>query len=458
MNIRLDSVLPPELAASRAAAMAMGTITPVLAGSAGDIGWPVAGVQTHQFAGPSLNYAQFMRFAEVLLGASCLSTYVDAQFWSDDKVALAKANERQLQRRKDDPSFRQGRKPTFDPNSRGPKRSRMTPDEVWMHACLANRAPTAAAIGIRVNESDGQGALDFNFVRPRAIFVDCDSAKARGKFIAFIRRTELVPTMAIQSSTGEKAHFYFVLSESSRASTSWEDWSAMQEAIAAECGSDASLSDRGQVMRWPGTLNFKDPQNPLPVKLLFSDGPLWDFADLVKRSGLKLKPKAKSKSKARDPTLRGAVSGEPAQLSSKMAAAMKARFAAGKMLNGNFIENVSDGIDVRAAADVCPALEETFRTAGASHNQSLWFAMLGFAVFDADPLACAVAMSSGYPGNTLADTQAMLQRKLDDKQARDMGYPKCQFIAQQHPACRTCFYRNSTTSALSIHNLTRRTS
>jgi hypothetical protein len=129
---------------------------------------------------------------------------------------------------------------------------------------------------------------------------------------------------------------------------------------------------------------------------------------------------------------------------------MVARRAAGQQLTRNFIANVDESVDVRAAGQFCPALAETFATAGASHCEPLWFTMLALAVFDHDPLGTAIAMSSGHPDYSLIGTQAKLEQLKAVQRDRDLGWTGCRAIAQHHPACAGCYYRDGSTGPLSL--------
>ena len=76
--------------------------------------------------------------------------------------------------------------------------------------------------------------------------------------------------------------------------------------------------------------------------------------------------------------------------------------------------------------------------------------MIGLAVFDHNPLACAVAMSSGHPGYSLAETASKLERAQATQSERNLGWTSCRTIAAQHPACSACYYRTGTMGPLSI--------
>ena len=76
--------------------------------------------------------------------------------------------------------------------------------------------------------------------------------------------------------------------------------------------------------------------------------------------------------------------------------------------------------------------------------------MLSLAVFDRDPLGTAIAMSSGHPDYSLVGMQAKLEQMQAAQRERDLGWTSRRAIAQHHPACAGCYYRDGSTGPLSI--------
>lgn len=416
---------------------------------------------------PSLphDHGQFMRFlGRIALlppdSEALAATPFDFAFYTDDKVKLAAAHRRQCEafpaRRAADPTYRLHSRVTFDPASRGHAKSRLTPGETWSKTLLDNRPGPAVGITLRINETDGTGVRNVNFVHARALFADVDTAEAVAGAGTFVQRTGLEPSLVVRSSVrnegepGElhKLHLYWLLNTASRLSLRLDRWSTVQRALAEACSSDASLDDPSQAMRVPGTLNLKDPARPSPVLLLYADGPDYDAEDFIARSRLVLKPAGRKRSSAT--TLRD-VHGRPVKPPvAALAAALGLQRAPAAARIHNFSDGVVDTVDVRAAARVCPALAETFATGGATHSETLWFLMIALAVFDHDPPACAHAMSRGHPGYTPVETEAKLERARTTQRQQDLGWTSCQRIAQHHPACATCYYQTGTTGPLTI--------
>lgn len=86
------------------------------------------------------------------------------------------------------------------------------------------------------------------------------------------RKVSIKPTIAIESSPGRYVGYWYT------------DEPASEELNRRLCyfiGSDKSGWDRTQVLRVPGTTNFKYKEKP-QVKLLWSDGPRYDVAKLEK--------------------------------------------------------------------------------------------------------------------------------------------------------------------------------
>ena len=297
----------------------------------------------------------------------------DFAFYTDDKTKLAAAHAYQRatfsERRAADPSYRLGKSATFDPASRGHRKSHLTIDEVWPKILTDNVPARATGITLRINESDGQGVRNANFVRSRAFFVDADTREAVVATIDFIRRSELSPSLIVCSSIvnaggadeWKKMHVYWLVAPDQRARFSLERWSLVQAALADTCRSDASLADFGQAMRLPGTLNLKNPGKPCRVALLYADGPDYGPDAFIRRAGLDLRPRQK---RAASGTALRDVNGKPLRTPQpkltaafrKHRAAIQAGIAAD--IGRNFTEGVLDSVDVRACATFCPAIRE----------------------------------------------------------------------------------------------------
>lgn len=102
-----------------------------------------------------------------------------------------------------------------------------------------------------------------------------------GKQEAWIRLTRMdtPPTIIVDSGNGY--HGYWMLREP----IAWRQAEAIMRGIADEIGADR-VYDKPRILRVPGTHNHKDPENPIPVRLvkfdttrLVTPGSLGDYRD-----------------------------------------------------------------------------------------------------------------------------------------------------------------------------------
>ena len=119
--------------------------------------------------------------------------------------------------------------------------------------------------------------------------------------------------MAVNSGRG--CHFYFCTD------VPLHQFSELQKQLIAKLGTDPAVKDLPRVMRLPGTLHLKDPDNPRLVKLLNPPEAAvqrWQLPDLISKLGLSPSPAAPEDNvvpfKAREWAIEGRPSAVFAQL------------------------------------------------------------------------------------------------------------------------------------------------
>lgn len=138
------------------------------------------------------------------------------------------------------------------------------------------------ALASFTNPKEGRTAKNAQALKSFFIDIDCgmgkpyaDQAEGMDALKAFIKATKLPKPTVINSGNG--IHAYWGLQEALPS----EEWKPLAEKLKALCAqhklaADASVTaDTARVLRIPNTLNFKDPQNPVPVEMLLT-GPLVD--------------------------------------------------------------------------------------------------------------------------------------------------------------------------------------
>ena len=130
-----------------------------------------------------------------------------------------------------------------------------------------------AGIFVTVNEvAPGKPRRNNNIIRVRAVFADFDNE------VPPVTEATIPPHIRVRSSGG-KEHWYWMVD-----GLPLEDFSAVQQAIAARLGSDPKVKDLARVMRLPGFFHQKDPSNPQLVEIIEIE-PLQPYsADAVRKS------------------------------------------------------------------------------------------------------------------------------------------------------------------------------
>jgi hypothetical protein len=159
----------------------------------------------------------------------------------------------------------------------GPKRSSLTHVR---HGGLAEHAKTlvrlnqqGAGVFFMVNAGDGKGRKTCNIQTVRALVADLDGAP-----LAPVRAAGLVPHIIVETSRG-RWHAYWLVE-----GVPLEQFKPLQQAIAAQFGSDRKVCDLPRVMRLPGFLHNKG--EPFLSRVIVSnDMPRYTLTEVVEAFG-----------------------------------------------------------------------------------------------------------------------------------------------------------------------------
>lgn len=141
-------------------------------------------------------------------------------------------------------------------------------DENLEKCAVLNRA--GAGIFFMVNQGDGQGRASENVKRIRAIFLDCDSDG--DNVLDRVGAADLKPHIIVQTSPG-KYHIYYIVEQ-----FPIEEFSTVQKSLAANFGTDVSVSDLPRVMRLPGFYHQKGEPHQVSI-VETSDHPPYSLND-----------------------------------------------------------------------------------------------------------------------------------------------------------------------------------
>ncbi len=158
----------------------------------------------------------------------------------------------------------------------------------WMHGTLSEHWRSlvslngrGAGVFIMVNDGDGKGRREENVRALRALFGDDDSGTLTPQAL------ELTPTMLVQSKRGLQPYWRLQDGEPLHAFT------AAQDAVARALNTDPAVKDLPRVMRLPGFLHLKDPEQPFLVRVVQTGGRR-DFSieEVLEGVGTALQPPA----------------------------------------------------------------------------------------------------------------------------------------------------------------------
>lgn len=266
-----------------------------------------------------------------------------------------------------------------------------------------------------------------NATQLRALFIDIDVKEGaypdRGTALralfAFLKAAGIPRPNAIVSSGSGGFHVYWGLDEA----LSPPDWKALALALAEatrqhglQCDTACTV-DGARILRVPGTMNRKREPNTevtLEVASLGDQTPIALMRQALAPYGgsnvVQLRPGT--------PLLTGSPNDD-------LAAGLEKRQARPVVLSSTAAE--------------CGFVREALSTGGASFAYPLWHLTTLLAVFAEDGQNMAHEMAKGHPGYDHASTDALYQRKVLDRDARNLGWPSCSTIQNQGCGhCATC--------------------
>lgn len=250
-----------------------------------------------------------------------------------------------------------------------------------------------------------------------------DARAAIDVFVATVGLPQ--PNVVVDSGNG--FHVYWTLIEPVKAND-WLPWAyALSEACKAnglKCDTQCTI-DSARILRIPGTFNHKTtPPHPVALETeLEGDYPLSMITDAL------------------EPYI-GKVS-VPAQVTSDFAVLKPRPGMMGAVENelGAGIEvNKAPPVDMSLVAAECPFFMDALADGGATNPNPLWVLCLLAAAFCGDDgRDLAHAMSHGHPAYTVEETDMEYERKVREREARNLGWPSCKAISGAGATqCQSC--------------------
>ena len=279
---------------------------------------------------------------------------------------------------------------------------------------------------------EGDNALEL-----KSFFIDVDvkegsyatTKEAVAAFGAFRRAVDLpTPTFVVASGSGG-FHAHWVLSEPIDRAR-WLEQSHKLVAAARQHGLEFDSQctvDAARLLRIPDTRNFKsDP--PKDVKFLLPPGEEYTFERIERaltpyESGYRAEPTLPARA--------------PLQGVSDLAAGIEITKAPPVKLD-----------DV---APECAFIRDALADGGAGYSNPLWNLTTLISTFTEGGRDDAHRMAQGHEGYTQESTDELYDRKLQDKERKNLGWPSCNTIASSGcTACNVCPHRMDGKSPLNF--------
>lgn len=229
----------------------------------------------------------------------------------------------------------------------------------------------------------------------------------------FVEATH-IPKPTVLVGTGNGIHFYWVTDRVMHP-TEWRQLAEClkQAALAHGLLFDAGITtDAARVMRVPDTMNWKDPTNPKPVRVLGAmpeDIPYDTLSDA-------LMPFYK-------------------QIGEPPAPQLPEGF--GDMSGGLNLQ--AKPVDFAAVLPECKVIRDQVIEGGANADEPFWYRLIMASTYAENGKVWAHAMSSKHADYDPASTDAKFEQAMTARAQNDMGWPRCaQFHTHRPDTCKAC--------------------
>jgi Domain of unknown function (DUF927) len=277
-----------------------------------------------------------------------------------------------------------------------------------------------------------------NSLALKGLFLDVDlkdygsGAELNEALVKFVSSSGMPGPNVIVATTGGY-HVYWTLDRS----LTTAEWSPLAHSLAeatrrldlkcdVQCTTDAA-----RVLRIPDTVNFKRNQ---PVRLVGAVDVSYSVED-IQNILLPFKVSAPSPKNAfADPAL----------------------FPPKKIMG---VDELSAGIEqpkpvsLKDVTTECPLVVEALLTGGATYANPLWNLTTLLSTFTEEGLDAAHAFGRKHPGYTRESTDALYDRKFNERVDKNIGWPSCRaFSGAGSKPCLTCKHRDEGKSPLNFTN------
>jgi hypothetical protein len=237
-----------------------------------------------------------------------------------------------------------------------------------------------------------------------------------------------LPRPSIVVDSGNGYHLYWAIKDEVSKGT-WEDWSHAIENACAVTGlkiDPTSTKDAARILRAPETLNQKNPDHPLPCKVVI-EGKLFDFESFKKAF-----EKYKQATPTHKPSNVVPINQANPDMNSELWGGLQA----------------SKPSKTQDMIDQCPLFGEAVATGGQHHVEPLWRGLIKTLVYTDDGIDYIHKISDQHPDYDPAKVDKKYAEGLRTKS--DNGPYLCATFAKNSNVCQTCPYYGNINSPIAL--------
>ena len=322
-----------------------------------------------------------------------------------------------------------------------------------------------------------------NVAEIRVLFTDLDvkegayptQADAMRALMALVSDGR-IPTPTAWVNSGYGVHVYWIL-DRGYTHAEWHPVAMGFGNFRTQHGikEDRFWADSARVLRAPGTLNCKDPENPRPVTLIGKVNPhRYTLADFAKYVGTPAVTQQKTlaaggptapalrvvtggKQSGQDRIPGGAVAGllgksmaDVVGLNNRMP--LPAGYEQGSSELSNGVNTEGAVADMATTAQHCLAIADVLERGGEGDAEPFWRHMLYTASFAPDGREWAHAFSKGHASYNEGETDSKFDTVLRQRESSNgkMGWPSCGKFSEFSAKCQECPFKDRIFSPFNI--------
>jgi hypothetical protein len=137
-------------------------------------------------------------------------------------------------------------------------------DSEEYHQLIKEMQAAGAGAFFSVNGTDGLGAKAENINRVRTYYVDVDGLQDKDPVLGKLIQAKLKPSAIVETKNGVHAYWY----AAQQTPVDYALYRKVQLGLIRAFGGDKSAKDIARVLRIPGTLHQKNPDDPFVVRIV----------------------------------------------------------------------------------------------------------------------------------------------------------------------------------------------